>query len=175
MTMSMWLRTGVQVVVFLLVARILGVENYGAYAAVLALSAAVGCFSGLGTQSIVVRELSRSPDSLAAVWGKAIAALVVTSPVLLLLYIAVSRVVIPVDIAVAVVLFIGIAEIFFAPFVLATICLYQGQDRIRRASQLLFLPVLPRLISAFLLLALSYFGLSTDLLLILSFVSNVAD
>ncbi|MCF6238848.1 MAG: oligosaccharide flippase family protein, partial [Candidatus Marinimicrobia bacterium] len=146
-TLGMGLRTAGQVVVFLLVARVMGVENYGIYAAVLALAASAGCFSGLGTQSIVVREISRQPYDFGKIWGKSLAALAVTTPLLFLLYLAVTWVALPADIANEVVLLIGLAEIVFAPFVLATITLYQGYGKMNRASQLIFLPVLPRLLS----------------------------
>ena len=63
MTAGMGLRTLAQAVVFLIVARVLGVADYGAYAAVLALSTVFGCFSGWGTQTLMVRDVSRNLDT----------------------------------------------------------------------------------------------------------------
>lgn len=59
MTVGMDFRTLGQGAVFLIVARVLGVSDYGAYSATLALAMTLGGFSGFGASIIMLRETSR--------------------------------------------------------------------------------------------------------------------
>ncbi len=148
MTAAMGLRSLAQTVVFLIVARVLGVADYGAYAAVLALSTAFACFSGWGTQVLMVRDVSRNPDSFAAAWGRTLTAIVISSPILFAVYIAFAWALLPASVSLAVISFIGLADLVFTPIGLSAITAYQGHDRLDRAAHLSFIPVLPRLAGA---------------------------
>ena len=154
MTAGMGLRTLAQAVVFLIVARVLGVADYGAYAAVLALSTAFGCFSGWGTQVLMVRDVSRNLDSFAAAWGRTLTAIIISSPILFAIYIAFAWALLPASVSLAVISLIGLADLVFAPIGLSAITAYQGHDRLDRAAHLSFIPVLPRLAGALALLPL---------------------
>lgn len=145
MTAGMGLRTLVQSLVFLIVARVLGVADYGAYAAVLALSAAFGCFSGWGTQVLMVRDVSRNPESFAAAWGRTLTAVAISSPVLFALYVVFAWALLPASVSLVVIVFIGLADLVFAPVNLSAITAYQGHDRLGSAAHHSLVPVLPRL------------------------------
>ncbi len=154
MTAGMGLRSLAQSVVFLIVARVLGIADYGAYAAVLALSTAFACFSGWGTQALMVRDVSRNLDSFAAAWGRTLTAIVISSPILFAIYIAFAWAVLPAGVSLTVIAFIGLADLVFAPIGLSAITAYQGHDRHGRAAHLALMPVLPRLAGALALLPL---------------------
>ncbi len=154
MTAGMGFRTLGQVTVFLIVARVLGVADYGAYAAALALATVFGSFGGLGTQSLLVRDVSRDRDSFAVAWWRTLVAVGLSAPILFGIYFPVTRWILPSDIKSSVILFIGLSEIAFAPFVLAAVRAYQGHERINRASKVVFIPILPRLIAAFIFVGL---------------------
>jgi O-antigen/teichoic acid export membrane protein len=156
MTAGMGLRTLAQAVVFLIVARVLGIADYGAYAAVLALSTAFGCFSGWGTQVLMVRDVSRNRDKFAPAWGRTLTAIVISSPVLFAIYIALAWALLPASVSLAVIVFIGSADLIFAPIGLSTITAYQSHDRLGRAAHLTLVPVLPRLAGALTLLPLAF-------------------
>jgi O-antigen/teichoic acid export membrane protein len=158
MTAGMGLRTIGQVGVFLLVARMLGVQAYGAYAAVLAIAGALGGFGGFGTHMLMQRDLARGRSAFARVWGRTLAIVALSTPILLGLYLLLAWAVLPARISWVVVLSIGIAEILFAPIVLGAINAYQGHDRIGRAARLVLVPVIPRLVAAVLL-----FGIAASL------------
>lgn len=145
MTVAMGLRSLTQTLVFLIVARVLGVADYGAYAAVLALSATFACFSGLGTQVLMVREVSRDPNCFTAAWGLTLTAILISSPILFVVYGVLARVLLPASVSLTVIVFIGLADLIFAPIGLSAITAYQGHDRLDRAAHLSFIPVLPRL------------------------------
>jgi len=156
MTAGMGLRTLVQGFVFLVVARVLGIADYGAYAAVLALSTTFGCFTGWGTQALLVRDVSRNPDQFAAAWGRALTAIAVSSPFLFAIYIALAWSLLPASISLTAVAFIGFADLIFAPVGSSAIAAYQGCDRLGRAARLTLVPVLPRLVGALALLPFPY-------------------
>jgi O-antigen/teichoic acid export membrane protein len=155
MTAGMGLRTLAQGVVFLIVARVLGVADYGAYAAVLALSTAFGCFSGWGTQILMVRDVSRNLDDFAAAWSRTITAIVMSSPILFAIFIPFAWAVLPAGISLPVIAFIGLADLVFAPVGQAAITAYQGHERLGRAAHLSLIPALPRLAGALALLPLT--------------------
>jgi O-antigen/teichoic acid export membrane protein len=161
MTAAMGLRSLAQTLVFLIVARVLGVADYGAYAAVLALSTAFACFSGWGTQVLMVRDVSRNLDSFAAAWGRTLTAILISSPLLFAVYMALARALLPASVPLTVILFVGLADLIFAPIGLSAITAYQGHDRLDRAARLSFIPVLPRLAVALALFPLQLF-LSDD-------------
>ncbi len=155
MTFGLGLRTLGQAMVFLIIARVLGVEEYGAYSAVLALALALGWFAGLGVPSIMLRDTARNPDTFTENWSHTLGALLLTAPILLLLYLAVARVVLPQQIGWTVITCIGLADILLAPLAHAAMQAYQSHERMGRAGRILLAPILPRMGMALLLLALT--------------------
>ena len=155
MTSGMALRTVGQAGIFLIIARVLGVEAYGAYAAVLAIAGTMGFFGGFGVQTLMLRDVARDPKSFAIAWGRTLAAIGVSSPLLLGLYLLIAWTILPGGISWVVIVCIGVAELVLAPLTLAGISAYQGHERIGRAARLLLAPVLPRLVSALAMMPLT--------------------
>ncbi|AOU98991.1 hypothetical protein BI364_14435 [Acidihalobacter yilgarnensis] len=152
MSLAMGARTIGQGLVFLIVARVLGTSGYGAYAAVLALAATMGTFAGMGSSTLMVRDVARDPSTFGVAWGNTVASLAVTAPMLLALYGMFAWAVLPVGITWLAIIFIGLAEIVCMPFTLACMNAYQGHERIGRAAKLLLLPIAPRVIGVLCLL-----------------------
>jgi O-antigen/teichoic acid export membrane protein len=157
MTSGIGLRSVVQAGVFLIVARVLGVESYGAFASVMAISCTIGIFGGFGVQVLMVRDVSRDPEKFARAWGQTLAAIVVSSPLLFGIYLLIAWIILPDKIDWTVFFFIGAADILFAPFAQATMNAFQGHERIGRAAWLTLAPVLPRLMGAVLVFPLLLF------------------
>jgi O-antigen/teichoic acid export membrane protein len=155
MTAGMGLRTLAQAIVFFIVARVLGAADYGAYAAVMALSTAFGCFSGCGTQVLMVRDVSRNLGSFAAAWGRTLASIGISSPILFALYFPLAWAILPTGISLTVIALIGLADLVIAPVSQAAITAYQGHERLGRAAHLSIVPVMPRLAGALVLLPLT--------------------
>jgi len=76
---SLWMISGqsaallAQAIYFVLIGRALGSREYGAFVGVVALIATLTQFSSLGMEMILVRNISRDPDSFARTWGHALA------------------------------------------------------------------------------------------------------
>lgn len=145
---AMGARTLGQGLVFLLVARELGVNGYGAYSAVLALAMAFGIFSGMGSSIRMLRDVARDPSIFADAWGKTLAALAVTYPLFIAIYGTIAWIVLPAEIPRLAVVLIGISEIVCMPFTQACVNAYQAHERITRAAKLLLLPIFPRMVAA---------------------------
>ena len=154
---GMGMRTLLQAGVFLIVARVLSVDGYGAYAAVLAIAGAIGNFSGLGTQSLIVRDISRKSMPFSVVWYRTLTAIAITSPILFIVYLFLSLAILPADVCFLVVALIGIAELVFIPLNIAGISAYQGHEYLGRASRLILTPLVPRISGALLLLFIAPF------------------
>jgi len=162
MTLGMGLRSFIQVGVFIIVTRVLGVADYGAYNAVLALASALGGFCGFGTQALIVRDVSRNPSHFSIAWGLALTAITISVPILFSIYIVLAYLVLPDSVSFYVIVLLGIAELFFAPISVAAITAYQGHERIGRSARLVLVPVVPRLVGALLLFPITQ-ALSAEL------------
>ena len=154
MTAAMGLRTLVQAFIFLIVARLLSIADYGAYSAILAISGTLGCFSGWGTHVAMVRNVSRNPIRFTAEWGMTLTAIVISAPILLSIYIPLAMGLLPSDVSFTAVALIGLGDLVFAPVGQAAITAYQSHDRMGRAAYLSLMPVLPRLVGGIALIPL---------------------
>jgi O-antigen/teichoic acid export membrane protein len=154
MSLGIGLRTVGQAFVFIVVARMLGIEAYGAYAAVLAIAGTIGCFGGFGIQTVMLRDVSRQPDCFPLAWGRTLVVMGISSPLLMGFYFLFTWLLLPGEISWSVVIGIGVAELIFTPIAQAGINAYQGHEHLGRAAWLVFTPILSRLVGALVLLAL---------------------
>lgn len=63
---------------FLIVARVLGTDGYGAFVGVASLAAIVSPFAGWGSEHLLVRNVSRDRESLAVSWGNCLLLIIVS-------------------------------------------------------------------------------------------------
>lgn len=75
---ALWMLSGqgvsiaAQAIYFVLIGRTLGSREYGAFIGVVALVSALGQFSSLGMEMILVRNISRDRASFAVTWGQSL-------------------------------------------------------------------------------------------------------
>lgn len=72
----------IQAAYFIILARVLGAEDYGIFVGIAALAAVVGPFSGWGMGPILVKNVSRDRSLLSVYWGNAIVLTVISSALL---------------------------------------------------------------------------------------------
>nr|BAL55763.1 polysaccharide biosynthesis protein [uncultured Gammaproteobacteria bacterium] len=157
MSLGLGLRTLGQAVVFLLIARLLGVDAYGAYSAVLALAMALSWFVGLGASGIMLRDTARDARAFEQAWGRTLAAFLVSAPVVLFLYGLLAWLFFPDAIHWTVVICLGIAEILLSPILQAATHAYQGHERMGRAARMQMVPIVSRVgVTAVLLIGASW-------------------
>ena len=151
MTSGIGLRMIAQAGVFLIVARVLGVEAYGAYTAVLALAITFGGLVGLGASFIMLRDTARGSEVFTESWGRTLSALLLTAPIFLTVFSLLAWVMLPRQVGWSVILCIGVAEIFLSPLTIAVIEAYQGHERIGRSARVTLAQTLPRLAASLLI------------------------
>jgi len=85
------LRLVVQAGTLLLVARMLGPADYGAFAAIAALAVLMGTFATFGTHLVLLAEISKKPDQRQPVLAYAVPTTLISGSVLFLLYLAAGQ------------------------------------------------------------------------------------
>ncbi|WP_145998704.1 oligosaccharide flippase family protein [Methyloterricola oryzae] len=154
-TGGMGLRAVSQALVFLITARVLGVEGYGSFVALLTLASVLSYFCGLGGHVLLVRDVARDSASFAAGWGYAISSLLVGTTMVFPIYLLASNWLVPQYIALSAIALLGVGELIFWPLANLASFAYQGYERMGRSSHMMLAPVVFRLMAALTLLALS--------------------
>lgn len=143
------MRLVIQVGTLLIVARLLGTQTFGAFAAICALAVLIGALSPCGTHLMLLRDLSQNQARRDASLCYALGTSFASGSVLLSAYMAIcafwfSDLGIPLWVP----LCVGIAEILIQPFILITASEQQAGQRVARSQMLVILPLLLRLLAA---------------------------
>ncbi len=125
------LRTAAQTALFVLVARSMGADGYGALIAVMAL-AGVFSFAGMGASAVLVRDGARQPERLPELTGDLLRMWLVTTPVFSVLALATNLLLLGGTLPAAAMAAIVLAEVACATAVDAIGRIYQSQDRVAR-------------------------------------------
>ncbi|MFZ5491089.1 MAG: oligosaccharide flippase family protein [Pseudomonadota bacterium] len=128
-----WLavRTAAQTVLFVLVARTLGADGYGALIAVMALAGVFG-FAGMGATAVLVREGSRQPERLPELTGDLLRLWLVSTPVLAALALLTNVLLLGDTLPLSAMVAIVIAEVACQTAVDAIGRVHQSQDNVAR-------------------------------------------
>jgi len=143
------LRLLAQAATLLIVARLLGPVQFGAFVGMAALAVMFGALSTFGTHLLLLREVSRAPDKPPQWLPIAFAATLLCGTALLLVYLAVTMLWLsPAGMSAVALLAIAISDIVVLPLLALPAVLRQGQGQIARAQVLVVLPQVMRLIAA---------------------------
>jgi O-antigen/teichoic acid export membrane protein len=85
------LRLVIQAAYFVLIARVLGPEQYGAFVAVVALAGILTPFSGLGTNNLFVKNVRSGKRTAGVCWGNGLMASIVSGSVFSALVLAIDH------------------------------------------------------------------------------------
>jgi len=114
MSFGLYLRTGLQVAVFILVARTLGPSGYGAFAAVMALTAVFSPFAGCGHDAILVRDVARDRKRFRESWGRSLFMVAVSGLPLVVVVVILGWLILPSSISLWVVIAVALSDLIFA-------------------------------------------------------------
>lgn len=140
-------RTIVQGVYFILIARSLGAEQYGTFIGICAFIAISTPFVDLGTGTLLIKDVSRDPDTFGRCWGKALVMILMTGSFLLLLILAMSRYALPASIPRTIILLVALSDIFFNRFVDVASQAFQAVNRLNNTALLQMIPTVLRLLA----------------------------
>jgi len=136
----------VQAGTLLLVARMLGPHQFGAFAGVASLAVFLGTLSPFGTHIVLLGEVAKEPARRDRVLAHAIPTTLLCGGALLVIYLAICMLVLRVaEIPGMVLLAIGITEIWLQALFRLTVSEHQGLGRIARSQLLKTLPMMLRL------------------------------
>lgn len=143
------LRLVVQAGTLLLVARMLGPEQFGAFTGVAALALILGTLSTFGSHLVLMKEVSQEPQRREQVLSYAVPFTLLCGGVLLAVFLLVSLVVLrEANVSIAVLIAIGVAEIWLQPLFGLPIMEHLALGRTARSQLLATLPLALRLLAA---------------------------
>ena len=143
------LRLFVQAGTLLLVARLLGPHDFGAFAGVAALAVMLGTLSTFGTHIVLLAEVSREPQRRAAVLPFALSTTVLCGSLLFVLYLLLATMLLgEAGIDSNVLVALGLAELILQPLLNLLGAEHQGHGRIATSQLLITLPLALRLLAA---------------------------
>jgi O-antigen/teichoic acid export membrane protein len=110
-------RLVLQVVYFLLIARTLGADEYGAFVGAVALMSMAVPFSSWGTGYLLIKQVARDRVHFRRSWGTALGITTLCAAALLCLVLLLSRAIFGSSVPVMVLLLVGISELFMTSLV----------------------------------------------------------
>lgn len=151
MFLGQGMRLFVQAAYFIVIARTLGVHDYGAFVGVVALVAAFSPFVGNGASSLLVQNVSRDRLLFRIYWGNGIALILASGLVLSVLIVGLSHFVLPPAIPAVLVAMICLSDAILLPLLDLAGLAYQAFERLERLALLNVLSTLSRLCGALIL------------------------
>ncbi len=133
------IRLAVQALYFVLLARSLGADGYGAFASVLALASIGAPFAGLGSGNLLVKNVSCDKNKLAAYWWNGLLTTLVSGLTLTGALVFLSQWLVRDSIPIGVVLGVGLSELVLARIVVLSAMAFQAFEHLVRTVQLLLL------------------------------------
>ncbi|MBE7927345.1 oligosaccharide flippase family protein [Pseudomonas saudiphocaensis] len=139
----------VQAGTLLLVARMLGPQQFGVFTALAALAVVLGTLATCGAHLVLLSEVSKEPARRQEILPYAIPCTLLCGSLLLLLYLMLCVYVLEnANMALQVLLAIGLAELVLQPLLTLLVVEQQALGRIARSQLLLALPLFLRLLAA---------------------------
>jgi O-antigen/teichoic acid export membrane protein len=127
---------------FVVIARVLGVNNYGSFVGAVALVAILSPFATLGFGNLLVKNVARDRATFAESWGNTLLMTVVSGSILLAFVMAVARFVLPPSIPAQLVLAVAVSDLLAARLTDAAGQAFQSVEQVRwMANILVFLSV----------------------------------
>lgn len=141
-----------QVAYFIIVARVLGVSNFGLFSGILGLVSVLVPFSSMGSGLILIKHVSRNPETFPLYWGTAISVTLLVGAVLCLAITGLGTIIYSPLEAIMIILPVAIGELFGVRFTELSGQAFQAHQRLSRTSSLWVLLSFFRLVAALLLL-----------------------
>lgn len=140
----------------LLVARILGPQQFGVFAGIAALAVLLGAFSTFGTNLVLLGEVSRSPKQREQILPYAIPSTLVCGGLLLVVYLLGCLWLLDaLRVPLGAVLLVGSTELLFQPLLTLMVAEHHALGRIARSQLLQMMPLVLRLLALILIVVFS--------------------
>ena len=144
MMLAQGLRLVLQAGYFVIVARVLGAEQYGAFIGATALVAIVSPFASLGAGNLIVKNVSRNRDLFSDYWGNALFMVFVSGLILIPLLLLIKPIFLPGKISLSLLLIVAVTDLIFLRILDLAAQSFQAVHLLSRTAQLNLLPYLTR-------------------------------
>lgn len=157
---TMWMILGqgvrilVQAVYFVLIARILHSEGYGAFAGAVALVAVLAPFAGWGSGNLLVKNVARDPASFRHYWGRSLIMCCSSAGLLILLAMVLAWWVLPRSVPTSVVFWVALSDLLFTRVLETAALAFQAVHDLLKTALVAILYSLARLAGVLILLHL---------------------
>lgn len=141
---------GLQAVYFVLLTRLLGSSQYGAYIAIVAMVSIVNQYSTLGAGFILLRRVSADPNRFSVYWGNVLLTTLLVSPFVVAMLVGVGHYLLH-GASLLPIALIAAAECVFTPLVTNCSQAFQAFEEMRRTALLSFIVNLMRALLALVL------------------------
>jgi O-antigen/teichoic acid export membrane protein len=135
MFLGQGLRLLIQAGYFVIIARSLGVQQYGAFAAVTAMVAIFSPFVGLGCGNLIIKNVSRNRELLDECFGNGMLVTLATGLLGISVVIGICRWVLPASIPVLVILMVALADLICYRTIILVASAFQSVERLDKSAQ----------------------------------------
>src|SRR5580700_8648383 len=136
MFLGQGLRLIIQAGYFIIIARSLGVQQYGAFAAVTAMVAIFTPFVGLGSGNLIIKNVARNPELLDECFGNGVLLTLVTGFVGVGIVIGICRWVLPTSIGVVIILMVAFADLVCYRLIFMVANAFLAVEKLNKTAQL---------------------------------------
>lgn len=140
------IKTVTQALYFILIARALGSQGYGAFVSVVSLVAVISPYVALGAGNLLIKNVARFPGSFRLHWGKAVALVLWTGTGFTLVTIPVANYFLPEKIPFQLIITVCIADLLLVRITDTAAQAFLSVQSVGIASILMFIPNLNRLV-----------------------------
>ena len=151
MSMAQALRLAIQATYFIVIARSLGVSNYGALVGVIALVGILSPFGSLGSGPLMIRDVSRDKRVFGSTWGMALMTVAVSSSVLIGVVLCLSHFALPSVIPLRLVLMVAVSDILGLNIILLACQAFQAFEQLQWTATITVMISAGRLIAGVIL------------------------
>ena len=130
------IRLFLQAAYFILIARSLGVGEYGAFVGAVALVALVAPFSSWGVGFLLLREVARDRSTFGRYWGAGLAITALSGCILLCLVLLVSHAVWGNSVPLKVLLLVGISDVIVVRVIDLAVRAFMAVEVLRRSAEM---------------------------------------
>jgi O-antigen/teichoic acid export membrane protein len=133
---------------FVVIARVLGVNNYGSFVGAVALVAILSPFATLGFGNLLVKNVARDRETFPECWGNTLLMTVVSGSILLAVVMFAAKFVLPASIPTQLVFAVAISDLFAARLTDAAGQAFQSVEQVRWMANVLVFLSLVRFVAA---------------------------
>jgi O-antigen/teichoic acid export membrane protein len=156
MSLGQGSRLAIQAAYFTLIARSLGVMNYGAFVGVVALVGMLYPFGSLGRGNLLIKHVARDRSSFPEMWGAALSLTALSGSFLIAFVLAISHYALPASIPWLLVLLVAASDIIGLNIILVTAQAFQSFDEMKWTASIYVMISASRLIGALLLYSIQH-------------------